>query len=326
MGISEEVVERARDLIGSHGARVEELLASVADQRRRIEEERAALLAELEDAEADRAALRAHRARTLARYEKQTRAAHGEALTALKAARREIDELRREVKARAAAADATAEDIKAATRRLVNPGAEVARHEPPRQLPPGTPARPEQLVAGAPVIVPRLGRAEVVSVLADERVEVRVGAMRATVPIKDVLIDTHRQARRGERGERSERGERGEHGERAASAEPAAGSANGAVQLVDGVPAGGRASARTFDTTLDVRGNRVDDAVAQVDRFVDESLLAGRDSIFVVHGHGTGALRSAVRSYLASHKAIEKFRPGEQSEGGDGVTVAFLRG
>jgi DNA mismatch repair protein MutS2 len=92
------------------------------------------------------------------------------------------------------------------------------------------------------------------------------------------------------------------------------------------VPAGGRANARTFDTTLDVRGNRVDDAVAQVDRFVDESLLAGRDAIFVVHGHGTGALRSAIRSHLASHKAIEKFRPGEQSEGGDGVTVAFLRG
>ncbi len=331
MGIAHEVVDRARDLIGSHGARVEELLASVADQRRRIEEERAALLAELEDAEADRAALRAHRERTIARYEKQTRAAHGEAVAALKAARREIEEIRRDVKARAAVAEAppTMDDVKQATRRLVSPGAEVARHEPPRQLPPGTPARPEQLVAGAPVIVPRLGRAEVVSVLADDRVEVRVGAMRAMVPIKDVLIDTHREARRAERAERGDRGDRGDrpeqgdHGDRAAIA--AAGPTNGAVQLVDGVPAGGRANARTFDTTLDVRGNRVDDAVAQVDRFVDESLLAGRDAIFVVHGHGTGALRSAIRSHLASHKAIEKFRPGEQNEGGDGVTVAFLR-
>ncbi|HEX3475206.1 MAG TPA: Smr/MutS family protein, partial [Kofleriaceae bacterium] len=330
MGIVDEVVDRARDLIGSHGARVEELLASVADQRRRIEEERAALLAELEDAEADRAALRAHRERTLARYDKQTRAAHGEAVAALKAARREIEDIRRDVKARAALAEAppTIDDVKQATRRLVNPGAEVARHEPQRQLPPGTPARPEQLVAGAPVIVPRLGRAEVVSLLPDDRVEVRVGAMRAMVPIKDVLIDTHRQARRGERGERGERDERqerDEHGERAASPASAAGS-NGTVQLVNGLPAGGRANARTFDTTLDVRGNRVDEAVEQVDRFVDESLLAGRDAIFVVHGHGTGALRSAIRSHLASHKAIEKFRSGEQGEGGDGVTVAFLRG
>jgi DNA mismatch repair protein MutS2 len=101
---------------------------------------------------------------------------------------------------------------------------------------------------------------------------------------------------------------------------------NGHVALVDGVPAGGRAHARTLDTTLDVRGNRVDEAVDQVDRFVDESLLAGRDAIFVVHGHGTGALRTAIRSHLQAHKGIEKLRPGEQSEGGDGVTVAFLRG
>jgi DNA mismatch repair protein MutS2 len=323
MGIANDIVERARDLMGPHGARVEELLASVADQRRRIEEERAALLAELEDAESDRAALRVHKARTLARYEKQTRTAHGEALAALKAARREIEDIRRDVKARAAAAAPTLDDVKAATRRLVVPGAEVAKHEPQRQLPPGTPARPEQLIAGAPVIVPRLGRAEVVALLPDDRVEVRVGAMRAMVPVKDVLIDSHRQARRSERGERgqpSDRGDRGSH------AEPAAASPGNGVALVDGVPAGGRTNARTFDTTLDVRGNRVDDAVAQLDRFVDESLLAGRDAIFVIHGHGTGALRTAIRSHLSSHKAIEKLRPGEQGEGGDGVTVAFLRG
>jgi len=315
MGIADDVVDRARDLMGPHVAKVEELLASVADQRRRIEEERAALLAELEDAEAERAALRTHKAKTLARYEKQTRTAHGEALAALKAARREIDDVRREVKVRAAA-EASAEDVKAAIRRLAEPGAAVARHEPQRQLPPGTPARPEQLVAGAPVIVPRLGRVEVVALLPDDRVEVRVGAMRAMVPIKDVLIDSHRQARR-DRPQRPEPA--------AATPQPPV-AANGSVQLVDGVPAGGRANARTIDTTLDVRGNRVDDAVAQVDRFVDESLMAGRDAIFVVHGHGTGALRSAIRSHLQTHKAIEKLRAGEQSEGGDGVTVAFLRG
>ncbi|HEY0985409.1 MAG TPA: Smr/MutS family protein, partial [Kofleriaceae bacterium] len=310
MGIAADIVDRASELMGPHVVKVEELLASVADQRRRIEEERAALLAELEQAEAERAALRAHKARTLARYEKQTRAAHGEALTALKAARREIDDVRREVKARAAAA--TLEDVKAATRKLVTPGAEVARHEPQRQLPPGTPARPEQMVAGAPVIVPRLGRAEVVELLPDDRVEIRIGAMRATVPLHDVLLDSHRQARRAERASHG--------GAEPAEAPPAQ------IQLVDGVPAGGRTNARTFDTTLDVRGNRVDDAVAQVDRCVDESRMAGRDAIFVVHGHGTGALRSAIRSHLQTHKAIEKLRPGEQSEGGDGVTVAFLRG
>jgi DNA mismatch repair protein MutS2 len=327
MGIAGDVVDRARDLMGPHVVKVEELLASVADQRRRIEEERAALLAELEDAEAERAAMRIQKDRALARYEKQTRAAHGEALAQLKAARREIDDVRREVKLRAAMAAATSlDDVKAMTRRLAEPGATVAKLEPQRQLPPGTPARPEQLVANAPVIVPRLGRAQVVAVLPDDRVEVRVGAMRATVPIKDVLLDTHRNARRAGLGPRPDAPEPSFPGSSSSGPPSGLPGAPAGVQLVDGVPAGGKANARTVDTTLDVRGSRVDDAVSQVDRFVDESLLAGRDAIFVVHGHGTGVLRSAIRSFLQTHKAIEKLRPGEQAEGGDGVTVAFLRG
>jgi DNA mismatch repair protein MutS2 len=320
MGLPAEVVERARELVGPHGVKVEDLLASVADQRRRIEEERAALLAELEAAEAERAATRANRERALLRFEKQTRAAHGEALAALKAARREIDDVRRELKRRAAEAEVTVDDVKAAARQLATPGTVVAHHEPRRALPPGTPARPDQLVAGAPVIVPRLGRVEVVGLLPDAKVEVRVGAMRAIVPLRDVLLDSHRAARRAAEARE------GAAAPAPAERDPASGRAAPGVVLVDGVPAGGRATARTLDTTVDVRGHRVDEAIHQVDRFLDESLLVGRDAIFVIHGHGTGALRAAVRTHLQAHRAVDKYRAGEQSEGGDGVTVAFLRG
>ena len=311
MGVAAEIVNRARDLIGPHVAKVEDLLASVADQQRRIEEERAALLAELELVEADRHAAKQTRAKSLERFEKQTRQVHGEAFQELKAARREIEEIRRQLRMKAAA-DITAEDLKAANRRLTAPGAQISRLEPQRPLPPGTPATPEKLVPGAAVIVPRLGRAEFVALHPDNKVEVRLGSMRATVPIKEVWLDTHR-ARRAEQAKRTEA---------AAAAAPL----QPPVVLVDGVPAGGKANARTVETTIDVRGNRADDAVSQVDRFVDESLLAGRDAVFVVHGHGTGALRAAIRSHLTSHKGIDKVRAGEQSEGGDGVTVAFLKG
>ncbi|MDQ3301004.1 MAG: Smr/MutS family protein, partial [Myxococcota bacterium] len=111
-----------------------------------------------------------------------------------------------------------------------------------------------------------------------------------------------------------------------AEARAEAGATGAPVQLVDGVPAGGRATARTLETTVDVRGHRVDEAVIQIDRFVDESLLAGRETIFVIHGHGTGALKKAVRAHLQTHKGIDKLRAGEPNEGGDGVTVAFLKG
>ncbi|HEY1554980.1 MAG TPA: Smr/MutS family protein [Kofleriaceae bacterium] len=312
-GLPEQVVERARELLGGGGARVDDLLASVADQRRRLEEERAALLAELEAAEAERAAAITQRDQTRARYEKQTAREHGDAVAALRTARREIEELRRELRAKAAAANATPDDVRAANRRLVAPGAAVAQHEPRRKLPPGSPATREQLVPGTPVIVPKLGRCEVAAAPGDDgKVEVRLGRMHATVAIADVLLDSHRAARAAER--------------QRAEAAPPEKPEGPSVVLVDGVPAGGRATARTIDSTVDIRGQRVDEAVANVDRFLDESLLANRDTAFIVHGHGTGALRQAVRSHLGAHRAIETFRAGEQSEGGDGVTVAFLRG
>ena len=311
MGIATVVVERARELMGPHVAKVEELLASVADQQRRIEEERAALLAELEAVEADRHAARIAREKSKARFEKQTRAVHGEALAELKAARREIEDVRRHLRARAA--EATVDDVKSATRRLAEPGAHIARHEPRRPTPPGIAATADKLVQGAPVIVPRLGRAEVVALLADGKVEVRVGSMRAVVPIAEVLLDTHRNARRAGLPTRAKADQ---HDTAPPTQE---------VQLVDGVPAGGKAGARTVDTTIDVRGTRADEAIAQVDRFIDEAMLASRDAIWVIHGHGTGALRAAIRAHLTGHRGIDKIRAGEQNEGGDGVTVAFLK-
>ena len=86
----------------------------------------------------------------------------------------------------------------------------------------------------------------------------------------------------------------------------------------------GRAFLRTRDATLDVRGERVDEALASVDRFIDSSLLAMREVIFVIHGHGTGALRSAIRDHVKLHSSVEKWRPGEPGEGGDGITVIWV--
>ena len=313
VGITRDIVERARELMGPQVAKVEDLLASVADQRRRIEEERAALLAELEAAEAERAASKAVRERSAVRFEKQIRAAHAEAIAALKQARREIDDVRRELRARQSTL--TTEDLRDATRALVAPGGTVAQHEPRRALPPGTTPRPEQLVPGALVIVPSLGRAEVVAKLADDKLEIRVGSMRSIVPVAGVLADSHRNARRSGIPTRAK-------AEAGAEAGPAMA---GGPAAATGVPAGERAGARTVETTVDVRGNRADEAVTQLDRFVDESLLAGRETVFIIHGHGTGALKTAVRAHLKTHKGIATQRAGEPNEGGDGVTVAVLR-
>src|SRR5690606_20891998 len=73
-------------------------------------------------------------------------------------------------------------------------------------------------------------------------------------------------------------------------------------------------------------GERVENALERLDGYLDEALLAGREEVRVIHGHGTGKLRQAVREHLRSHPAVATFRAGEEGEGGNGATVVRLRG
>jgi DNA mismatch repair protein MutS2 len=84
-----------------------------------------------------------------------------------------------------------------------------------------------------------------------------------------------------------------------------------------------RAAARV-SPRLDLRGERVEAALEQLDAYLDEALLAGLDSVAVVHGAGTGALRRAIRERLAEHPRVREVRSGRRDEGGDGTTVAEL--
>jgi DNA mismatch repair protein MutS2 len=79
--------------------------------------------------------------------------------------------------------------------------------------------------------------------------------------------------------------------------------------------------ARSVASSLDVRGARVDEAIEVVGRYLEDCSLAGLASAMIIHGHGTGALRDAVRAAAAAHPLVRTARPGERGEGGDGATV-----
>ena len=86
------------------------------------------------------------------------------------------------------------------------------------------------------------------------------------------------------------------------------------------------AAMQTGANTLDLRGQRADEALGELEAFLDRTALEGADTVFIIHGHGTGALRKVVREYLATSPYVERFRPGGTGEGGDGVSVVSLRG
>jgi len=81
---------------------------------------------------------------------------------------------------------------------------------------------------------------------------------------------------------------------------------------------------KTSDTTLDLRGQRADDALEQLEAFLDKLLRDGRRTGHVLHGHGGGSLKKAVRQYLSRSRYVSRHAPGGLEDGGDAWTVIDL--
>ncbi len=77
--------------------------------------------------------------------------------------------------------------------------------------------------------------------------------------------------------------------------------------------------------SVDLRGMMVDDACMELDRFIDNAIINGVSEFYVVHGKGTGALRTGVQAYLKSHPRVKTYRIGAYGEGDAGVTVVTLK-
>ena len=282
------VVDRAAALLGEREVGIEELLVSLADERRRLESERARLAEARREAERAQAAAEAQ-AETLKRRLRELHLqSHDEAIEALKAARAELERLRagrRRVKDPEAAVDAAARSIRA--------------HAPERAAD-GAPVREEELAPGMRVVVAAWGGEGVVVAPPERgRVLVQAGALKTTVAVEALRRPVGPAPRPS----------------RAAPRPVAAG------EQAEAAPV----ALRTPESTLDLRGERVDDALALLDKFLDQALTRGADAVFVLHGHGTGALRQAVRQELGRHPAVARFGPAAPEQGGDAVTAVELR-
>jgi DNA mismatch repair protein MutS2 len=85
------------------------------------------------------------------------------------------------------------------------------------------------------------------------------------------------------------------------------------------------AAPSTVSTEIDLRGQNGDEAVMDLERFIDNAVRLHLESIRIIHGKGTGVLRQRVQACLKKHSQVKSFRLGIYGEGEDGVTIATLR-
>jgi DNA mismatch repair protein MutS2 len=82
---------------------------------------------------------------------------------------------------------------------------------------------------------------------------------------------------------------------------------------------------RSSTNTLDLRGMRVDEGIMAIEAFLDKSVRSGQEWVFLLHGHGGGALKSAIREWLPASPYVEGWAPASNDQGGDAYSVALLK-
>jgi DNA mismatch repair protein MutS2 len=179
--------------------------------------------------------------------------------------------------------------------------------EPPRKEPKVEAVAKSALFPGARVYVPKLRtEADVLEVLANGQVRVAAGPMKLLVAA-DELRRTEKSHAKNDAKSKQAR----------VAAKP--------IKLSFDAAADPDVPIQTAENTTDLRGLRAHEAIAQAEQFLDSCVRRGLSVAFLIHGHGTGALRQVLRETLQSSAYVAKSRPGEPREGGDGVTVVWLR-
>lgn len=82
---------------------------------------------------------------------------------------------------------------------------------------------------------------------------------------------------------------------------------------------------QTIKNEIDLRGKNIEEAILDLDKYLDDVYISGLKEVFVIHGKGTGALREGLQSYFRKHRIIKSFRVGKYGEGGTGVTVLEIK-
>lgn len=294
LGLPSEIIDRAADRVDAENVRFEDVLTQLDQQRQAMEREKdqaRKLRAEIEESAKT---AREYRDKLEKEREKATERARAEARSILDDARNEADKVFQELnemrrRQRKEEDWQAVNDERADLRRRLNEAEGRLGERPEEEAPPPT----RHAAAGDTVELVKMGtRASVISVNKDGSLQLQAGILKITAKQDEVrVVDDHQTKKEAKRViQRAER------------------------QL--------RAAA---STEVDLRGMTVDEALGAMDLFLDNAMLGKLETVTIIHGRGTGAVRQAVRQHLKRSRYVKTFRPGRYGEGEDGVTVVELK-
>ncbi len=291
LGLSEEVLEHAGKLLHDDNIQMEEVLARLEKNRQKAEEQRRQAETANRDSKQLRAELKKEREQFELKRVKILEETRTEALRILESAKDESQKFLKELRAiqdNAALKEALkqAEEAKAALREKQEKLADKGKQQPKR-----TGKVPKNLKIGDTVRIISLDQTATVLSLPDASgtVQLEAGIMKIKAKLTDLQFERTEEKKK----------------------------TNATIT---------RSRTNTnMKTEIDLRGQTLDEAIMEVDRFIDQALLANLQIITIIHGKGTGVLRKGINEFLKKHPMVTGFRAGGLGEGDTGVTIVSLK-
>ena len=295
LGLAGDIIERAGTLLEAGDIAFEDVISSIEEDKKRAEAERdeaMAINAEMklqrEKLEQEQEKLRKQKARLI-------EDAKAEAREIVREAKEVSNDIRAELKELAKGSDlAERNAVFDRNRRRLSQLEKKNRTTIQREVN-KEPVDPSKLSVGDRVKVLTLGQNGEVISLPDEKgsLQVQIGIMKVGVNVSDLMLIDQKKLQKKKRN-----------------------TSYGSIY---------KRKSQTVSTSIDVRGKTLDDAVMDVEKYIDDAYISGLDTVTVIHGRGEGILRKGIHDMLKRNKSVKEFKRGGFDEGGDGVTVVKLK-
>lgn len=295
LGLPDHIIEDAKRHITQDKESFEDLLANLENSRLTIEKEQAEIESYKREVQALKERLESKQEKIDQSRDRIIREANEEAREILQNAKELADETIRTFQKAGAAS--SIKDLEKSRRKVHDKISEkneklaLKKEQPTHKV-----LKPNQIRLGDSVKVVSMGLKGSVSSLPDKngKLFVQCGIIRSQVTLSDLVL-LEEETVKTEKMQRS---------------------SSGKLKM---------SKSYSVSTEINLLGKTVDEALSELDKYLDDAYLAHLPSVRIVHGKGTGALRKAVHGYLRKNRVIKSFRLGEFGEGDAGVTIAEFR-